>query len=161
VKSFARSTLEEYLANLQPGSKLPDFVDLLVDKALMRVWHVVQDNLSNYAYPVINHELPQTGAAPGLHKGDPFALHRLGAAWGFRNLLGAAYLQFYWLITSRADIKRCKYCGHIIPSQRRPGKERRSHASVAAILNTATSHASRTTLITILRNRNAGVRAPS
>jgi hypothetical protein len=88
--------------------------ELLVDKALMRVWHVVQDKLSNFTYPTINHELPSTSALPHFHKGAPLAPHRFGASWGFRNLIGAMYLQFYWLITSRADIKRCKNCGRII-----------------------------------------------
>jgi hypothetical protein len=88
--------------------------EMLVDKALMKVWHVVQDKLSNFAYPTINHELPSTSALPHFHQGAPLAPHRLGASWGFRNLLGAMYLQFYWLITSRAEIKRCKYCGRII-----------------------------------------------
>ena len=88
--------------------------ELLVDQALMKVWHVVQDKLSNFTYPTINHELPSTSALPNFHKGGPLAPHRLGASWGFRNLIGAMYLQFYWLITSRADIKRCKNCGRII-----------------------------------------------
>ena len=88
--------------------------ETLMDKALMKVWHVVQDKLSNFTYPTINHELPSTSALPHFHKGAPLAPHRLGASWGFRNLIGAMYLQFYWLITSRADIKRCKNCGRII-----------------------------------------------
>jgi hypothetical protein len=88
--------------------------ETLVDKALMKVWQVVQDKLSDFTYPTINHELPSTSALPHFHKGAPLAPHRLGASWGFRNLIGAMYLQFYWLITSRAEIKRCKYCGRII-----------------------------------------------
>jgi hypothetical protein len=88
--------------------------EILVDKALMKVWHVVQDKLSNFTYPTINHELPSTSALPHFHKGEPLAPHRLGASWGFRNLIGAMYLQLYWLITSRAGIKRCKHCGRII-----------------------------------------------
>lgn len=30
------------------------------------------------------------------------------------NLLGAVYLQFYWVMTSTGDLPRCKYCGQII-----------------------------------------------
>ena len=49
-----------------------------------------------------------------------------------RNLLGAMYLQFYWLTTSESDLSRCKYCGHIIPyappslgsPNRKPRKDR-------------------------------------
>jgi hypothetical protein len=116
VGSIAKAYVGQILGNPQERGRILPFVDLLVDHALMRVWHRLQHNLSNFAYPAINHELPQTVAVPGLHKGEtPFALHRLGAAWGFRNLLGAMWLQFYWLITSRADLKRCKHCGRIIP----------------------------------------------
>lgn len=117
-KAYVRSFMDGILRNISSLSsdfKFPEYVDLLVDRALMRVWHVVQSNLSNYAYPTINHELPQAEAVPGFHQGALFTPHHLGASWGFRNLLGAAYLQLYWLITSRADIKRCKYCGRIIP----------------------------------------------
>jgi hypothetical protein len=88
--------------------------ETLVDKALMKVWHVVQDKLSNFTYPTINHELPSTSALPYFHKGEPLTPYRLGASWGFRNLIGAMYLQCYWLMTSRADVKRCKYCNRII-----------------------------------------------
>jgi hypothetical protein len=97
-----------------PRDQIMSVADLMVDKALMRVWHVVQDRLSSFAYPTINHELPLPSALPHFHKGAPLSPHRLGASWGFRNLIGAMYLQFYWLITSRADIKRCKYCGRVI-----------------------------------------------
>lgn len=122
VRSIVRSYVESALqVSLQAGAPTPkseilSTEDLLVDKALMHVWHVVQDKLSNFAYPAINHELPRMESLPHLHEGgNPFTPHQLGAAWGFRNLLGAAYLQFYWLITSRADIKRCENCGRIIP----------------------------------------------
>lgn len=117
-EAYVSSYMDETLRNvsrLSSDFKFPEFIDLLVDRALMRVWHVVQQNLSNYAYPTINHELPKAEAVPGFHTGTHLTPYRLGASWGFRNLLGAAYLQFYWLITSRADIKRCKYCNRIIP----------------------------------------------
>jgi hypothetical protein len=39
---------------------------------------------------------------------------RMVASWGARNLLGAMYLQFYWLITSAGDLSRCEHCGRII-----------------------------------------------
>ncbi len=98
----------------------------------MCVWYVVQGKLSNFTYPTVNHELPAPSALPHFHKGEPLATHRLGASWAFRNLLGAMYLQFYWLITSRADIKRCKYCGRIIylaPPIPQPGEKPRKPCS--------------------------------
>ena len=47
--------------------------------------------------------------------------------WEFKNLLGAAYLQMYWLMTSGGDIARCKWCG-LVMSLARPhpdGRKRR------------------------------------
>ena len=46
------------------------------------------------------------------------------SAWWFNNLLGAAYLQMYWLMTSGGNITRCEYCGQII-SLARPHPEGR------------------------------------
>jgi hypothetical protein len=46
---------------------------------------------------------------------------------GFENLLGAMYLQMYWLMTSEGDLARCEYCGRVI-SLSRPypeGRKRR------------------------------------
>jgi len=43
---------------------------------------------------------------------------------GFENLLGAMYLQMYWLMTSRGDLARCEYCGRVI-SLSRPHPESR------------------------------------
>jgi hypothetical protein len=39
---------------------------------------------------------------------------KLTGTWRVRNLLGAIYLQFFWLITSMSDLSRCTYCGRII-----------------------------------------------
>jgi hypothetical protein len=39
---------------------------------------------------------------------------QLTRSWVPTNLLGAMYLQFYWLMTSAGDLSRCKYCGRII-----------------------------------------------
>lgn len=33
------------------------------------------------------------------------------AAYGFRSLLGAMYLQMYWLMTAKGDVRRCKASG--------------------------------------------------
>jgi hypothetical protein len=116
VGRIVKFQMDQMLGNSQERGEILDLVDVLVDHALMRVWHRIQLNLSNFAYPAINHELPNAVSEPGLHKGGrTFTPQRLGAAWGFRNLLGAMWLQFYWLMTSRADIKRCKYCNRIIP----------------------------------------------
>ena len=47
--------------------------------------------------------------------------------WEFDNLLGAAYLQMWWLLTSGGDVARCEYCRRIM-SLARPspaGRKRR------------------------------------
>ena len=48
--------------------------------------------------------------------------------WQFRNLLGAMYLQMWWVITSNGELSRCKNCGRLISLHRpRPsGRKRRS-----------------------------------
>lgn len=46
------------------------------------------------------------------------------SAWRFDNLLGAAYLQMYWLMTSGGTIARCDYCGRVM-SLTRPHPEGR------------------------------------
>jgi hypothetical protein len=46
------------------------------------------------------------------------------SAVGFENLLGAMYLQMYWLIASGEDVARCEYCRQII-SLARPHPEGR------------------------------------
>ncbi len=34
--------------------------------------------------------------------------------WSFTSLLGAMYLQMYWLIAAGEDVTRCRYCGRVI-----------------------------------------------
>jgi hypothetical protein len=55
---------------------------------------------------------------------DFFGLRR---GWLFSNLLGAAYLQMYWLMTSVGELSRCEHYGRIISLSRpRPeGRKRR------------------------------------
>ena len=47
--------------------------------------------------------------------------------WIFDNLLGAAYLQMYWLMTSGGELARCEHCGRLLSLARsRPdGRKRR------------------------------------
>jgi hypothetical protein len=85
------------------------YVDALADKALATVMLLIQFSLNSYAYPAI---YPTINPMEQQLTPEQFA-----ASWGARNLLGAMYLQFYWLITSGGT--RCKYCGRLI-SQARP-----------------------------------------
>ncbi len=42
----------------------------------------------------------------------------------FKSLLGAMYLQMYWLMAARSDLTRCEHCGLLI-SLARPTPEGR------------------------------------
>ena len=44
--------------------------------------------------------------------------------WKFDNLVGAMYLQAYWMLTSGDELGRCEYCSRII-SLARPHPEGR------------------------------------
>lgn len=45
---------------------------------------------------------------------------RIRQGWGFDTLLGAMYLQMYWLLAAgEKSIARCKYCGELISLNRR------------------------------------------
>lgn len=65
----------------------------------------------------------------------------LRGAWLFSNLLGAAYLQMYWLMTSEGDLARCEYCARII-SLSRPHPEGRKRRRDKRFCNDACRQAS-------------------
>lgn len=61
----------------------------------------------------------------GFHpKPNPLGIK---STWEFDNLLGAAYLQMYWLMTSGSEVTRCENCGRIIALSRSnpEGRKRR------------------------------------
>jgi len=93
-------------ANKQRRETGSDQIDVLVSVALAEVWEHI-GALTVFAYPVIN-PTGDLGQQPLL------TVDRLNASWGVRNLLGAMYLQFFWLVTSAGELSRCKYCGRII-----------------------------------------------
>jgi hypothetical protein len=78
--------------------------DGLISSALSQVCEYVSA-VGVLAYPKIS----EAGGSNQLLAED-----RLVPSWGVRNLLGAMYLQFYWLVTSHSELSRCKYCGRII-----------------------------------------------
>jgi hypothetical protein len=45
--------------------------------------------------------------------------------WGFDNLIGAMYLQMYWLMTSGGSLARCENCGRMIALFRTDPKGRK------------------------------------
>jgi hypothetical protein len=79
--------------------------DLLADAALTLVTFQVGLYLDACAYPRPTVEV----TARKLVGPDS-----LNTSLEPRNLLGAMYLQFYWLITSARELSRCKYCNRLI-----------------------------------------------
>jgi hypothetical protein len=55
----------------------------------------------------------------------PSVSYETDIVWTFDNLLGAMYLQMYWLMASSDSMVRCEHCGRII-SPGRKGRKRRS-----------------------------------
>lgn len=95
----------------QRSKDLASFEEALVEHAWMRVLELTDFKLSLYTYPVYR---------PRVNRSEePTArlISRAGItySWGARNLLGAMYLQFYWLITSGAPL--CESCGHLMPQK--------------------------------------------
>lgn len=81
---------------------------------------MVEDVVRRFCYQALRVE-------PGTH--DP---SRLVAGWRFTNLLGAMYLQMYWLMASGGRaVTRCEYCRRIIslapplPGTRKPRGDKR------------------------------------
>ncbi len=85
--------------------------DFLVDAALAEIWSKLVSILSVFAYPALTFVGPL-----------PLTTNRLVPTMGARNLVGAMYLQFYWLLTSGEDLSRCNYCSRII-SYNRPAPD--------------------------------------
>jgi hypothetical protein len=103
-----RQYVNEYESKLkqETASDQIDRIDVLVSEALRQVWEHT-GTVSVFAYPIIN----PTG---DLLQQPLLTVDRLKASWRVRNLLGAMYLQFFWLVTSAGELSRCKYCGRII-----------------------------------------------
>ncbi len=68
---------------------------------------------------------------PTLRPEGTFDPSKLVGGWGFKNLLGAMYLQLYWLMSSGGEVTRCKYCSRIVslnrpfPGARKPPKHKK------------------------------------
>jgi hypothetical protein len=86
------------------------YADILVHVATSHALVSVQEVLQEFAYPYIASGSPRRRRIPDhLYSPDGLA-----ATWWPRNLLGAMYLQMYWLMTSSGDLARCKHCRRII-----------------------------------------------
>ena len=76
----------------------------------------------------IVHEYCRQSAVLSLYPDvRPSVSHEMDIAWTFDTLLGAMYLQMYWIMASSDSKSRCEHCGRII-SLGRPhpdGRKRR------------------------------------
>jgi hypothetical protein len=75
-----------------------DYLQYALETAADDVQHVV----SHYCSPALSVQEGSRGPSG------------VTATWFFKNLLGAMYLQMYWLMGAGGDITRCRYCGRII-----------------------------------------------
>lgn len=88
------------------GTYLDALVHMATRQVLWTAWKVIPE----YCYPSLTHRSPSGGAALE----EALAPELLMASVRPRNLLGAMYTQFYWLLASGGDLSRCKHCGRII-----------------------------------------------
>lgn len=94
----------------------------LLHEALERVFEYVQQVLEVFAYPCLVHHSPST-RPPTDHVWTSETMR--SSLWP-RNLLGAMYLQFMWLVDSAGELARCKHCKRLIShAPSRPGSDDR------------------------------------
>jgi hypothetical protein len=121
-------TIKKIVWNLDYRNVVEGFVDKLQedspDEEFLRTGlHIAWFNVENTMQLLCRPAMQLEGASGDL--ADPMTLRRI---WEFDNLLGAMYLQMYWLMTSAGELKRCEHCGRIV-SLSRPhpeGRKRRS-----------------------------------
>lgn len=120
-------TIKEIVWNVDYRDVVNGFVDELredwLDEQYLRTglhvaWWTVESTIQTLCRPAMHLE----GAS---YLADPTKLRRI---WEFDNLLGAMYLQMYWLMTSAGELKRCEHCGRIVLLARPhpDGRKRRS-----------------------------------
>jgi hypothetical protein len=102
-----RSEVRKFYVQSKQEMTGSTWIDALVDVALSRVSGLVDERLRLFAYPAISR-------TESYERQPLTAINGLTMGWFPRNLLGAIYLQFYWLIGSGGDLSRCKQCGRII-----------------------------------------------
>jgi hypothetical protein len=129
----ADSTISISLEQLQLEISITggDYADVLIDWIIsVHMLPDVQEVLKDYTFPCIAHrgsvegdsviaDWDAQGEKHVLRRQDPkstlWAPDSLVRSLYPRNLLGAMYLQFYWLVTSAAELSRCLNCSRIIP----------------------------------------------
>lgn len=82
----------------------------------------VQGTLAPLAQPSFATMAPPSEGKPGRWWDPDLLTH----SWVPVNLLGAIYLQFYWLMASRGELSRCEHCGNIISDARSIARDGRA-----------------------------------
>ena len=96
-----------------------------LEVTLFMTMHMVTGRVRQLCHPVL--VLASDERNPH-DRSDPSGVK---SAWGFDNLLGAMYLQMYWLMASGGELARCEYCRRTIslarphPEGRKPPKHKR------------------------------------
>jgi hypothetical protein len=92
------------------GSERFDYIGALIEGAMRIVIVEVQEVVAVLVRPCFGTLAPPIEGTPGQW----WTPELLTRSWIPSNLLGAMYLQFYWLMTSTKDLSRCKHCNRII-----------------------------------------------
>lgn len=93
-----------------------------LNRSLEMVYNTVRKHCRFQPY------VPMEDLDNGLFNTDASTVRNV---WRFKNLLGAAYLQMYWLMTSGGELSRCTHCGRIMslsrpnPEGRKPRRDRK------------------------------------
>lgn len=98
--------------------------------------HLTDSRLANYLAPLMcvfevsetTNDLCRQYLVPRLRGGAVPLQSAIRIKWVFRNLLGAMYLQMFWLMAAGDHVARCEYCGQTIShaSPHPEGRKRRS-----------------------------------
>jgi hypothetical protein len=97
------------------------YIEALIDTVMGSVFYDVQQVLEAFTYPC----LAQNSSSTRHPLFDPWTPERITSSLRPRNLLGAMYLQCFWLIESASKLSHCKYCGRSISDAPLPGSGKR------------------------------------
>lgn len=103
--------LREYCRTKAKLAGGANHIEVLTHIATQLVFWRVQETLEKFAYPCIAVDLPLWDVGDNDELYAPELLYR---SWQPRNLLGAMYLQAYWVVTSADELSRCRQCSRII-----------------------------------------------
>jgi hypothetical protein len=83
------------------------------------LWYALETAADDVQRKVVSWCYPALEVEEGSHD-----VSGVTANWNFKSLLGAMYLQMYWLMAAGSEVTRCEYCGLLI-SLARPSPESR------------------------------------